>query len=374
MARKRRRIVIRDRRKTAMRLALVAIILATVIGVGVFAFLTVRKMNIKLAVRSVPLESGAESCGTGDGILFVKGGMLNFFSFKDEDDNFSKYLTGSADGLAGSGGIKAVWSGNAVQIIDAPFDIVPDGTVKTVKAGSAHVAVLTKRPNGEESVTVYNSTGQQVYALSFEPGRLAGFGFSDASGQTLWTMELSVESGTPRTTITTFDLLRMSATGVMTVSGQLVEDVFFTGTSVFIVGTESLIRCSASANREIYRVQLHGYRVIDRSMDGDNPVLLLVPRNEGSVKSLRILTVSQKEIADESSVTFTISEGTVGWHLLGGNLLIATESSVRRYDRKGKQIDITSLPAGTTLSSEKLDDKHILLERSGEFDLLTIGR
>ncbi len=374
MARKRRRIVVRDPRKTALRLALAAIILATVAGLGVFTFLTVRKMNRKLAVRSVPLESGAPSCGTGDGILYVKGGMLNFFSFKDEDNNFSKFLTSSADGLVGSRGIKAVWSENAIQIIDAPFDIVPEGEVRTVKAGSQHIAVLTKKPNGAETVTVYNTTGQQVYLLNFDPGRLAGFGFSEVSGQTLWTMELSVESGTPRTTITTFDLSRMSATGVLTVSGQLVEDVFFTNTSVFIVGTESLIRCSASANREIYRVQLHGYKVIDRSADGEGIVLLLVPRNAEKITALRLLTVSQKDVAEETSVTFTISEGTVGWHLVGGKLLLATESSVKRFDRKGKQVDATALPAGTTLASKKLDDKHILLERSGEIDLLTIGR
>lgn len=357
-----------------MRLALVAIILATVVGVGVFAFLTVRKMNRKLGLRSIPVESSALCCGTGDGVLYVRNGMLDFFSFKDEDNNFSKFLTSSADGLAGSRGIKAVWSGNAIQIIDAPFDIVPDGTVRAVKAGSSHIAVLTKRPNGEESVTVYNTTGQQVYSMSFAPGSLAGFGFSEASGQTLWTMELAVESGTPRTTITTFDLSRMSATGVMTVSGQLVEDVFFTNTSVFIVGTESLIRCTASANREIYRVQLHGYKVIDRSMDGENVVLLLVKRNVPSITDLKLLTVSQKDVADETAVTFTLGEGTVGWHLLEGKLLLATESSIRRFDKKGKQTEMTALPAGTTLASHKLDDKHILLERSGEFDLLTIGR
>lgn len=374
MARKRRRIVIRDRRKTALRLALAVLVLAAVVGVVVFTVLTVRKLNIRLAVRSVPLVSGEPDCGTEDGILYTKNGMLNFFSFKDEDNNFSKYLPGSPEGLAGTQGIKVSWSVNAVQIVDAPFDITPDGAVKTVRAGAKHVAVCTERQNGDEAVTVYNAMGQQVYALVFPSGSLAGFGFSEASGQTLWTMELSVDSGTPRTTVTTFDLSRMSATGVITVSGQLVEDVFFTNSSVFVVGTESLIRYSASANREIYRVQLHGYRVIDRTMDGDAVVLLLVPRNMSEVSLLRVLTVSQKDAADESAVTVTLDAGTVGWHLAGGSLMLVTESSVRRLDRKGKLVDSVSLPSGSTLSSEKLDDRHILLERSGEFDLLTIGK
>ena len=372
--RRRRRIIIRDRKKTALRLALVAVVLAALIGVGVFVFLMVRNMNVKLVVRSMPLESGSPCVGTGDGLLYVRNGMLNFYSYKDEDNNYQKFLTGTPEGLVGTDGIKAVWSGGAVQIIDAPFDITPDGTVRAVRAGDAHIAVCTALPMGGDAVTVYNTTGQEILKRTYAEGALVGFGFSEANGRTLYTMELSVDSGTPRTTITTFDVSRMSATGVVTVSGQLVEDVFFTSSSVFVIGTESLIRYSASLNREIYRVQLHGYRVMDRSMDGDYPVLLLVSRGSASGSRIRLLTVSQKDAAEESAVTLSLDESTVGKHLVGGTLIVVTEGSVRRYSRKGIETDMIALPVGTTLRSVKLDDKHILLERSGEFDLLTIGK
>ncbi|MBO4563623.1 MAG: hypothetical protein J5772_08435 [Clostridia bacterium] len=377
MARRKRRIVIRDRRKTALRIAAVLLGLIALAGIAVLAFFTVKSCGVNLVTRTVPIWSSETLCGTGDGIMTVRAGMLEFLSYRDEDYNFSKPLSGVPTGLAGTAGVKAVYTKETVQIVDAPFDIVAEGEIRAVRCGSEHAAVCTRRPNGSECVSVYNSTGQPIYTLEYEAGRLVNFGFSEASGTTLWTMELDTDSGTPRTTVTTFDLGRMSSTGVITVSGQLIEDVFFTSSSVFLVGTESLIRCSASANREIYRVQLYGYRVIDRSMNGESPVLLLVPRGQESLEgasSVRLLTVSQKDVAEESSSVVMLPAGVIDCHLANGSLIVTRANSVTLYSVKGKAEETEPLPEGVTVASIKLDEHHILLERSGEFVLLTVGK
>ena len=345
---------------------------AVLVGLIIFIALTVKSCGLMLSVRSVPLDSIDLAGGTGDGVLYIRGGMLNFESFKDEDNNFSKFLSGSPTGIAGTSGVKAVYSDTAIQIIDAPFDVQPKGYVRAVRVGSSHVAVCMRKSDGTELVTVYSASGQEVYELEFSEGSLMDFGFSEANRQTLWTMALTVESGSPRTTITTFDLARMSATGVITVSDQLVEDVFFTSSSVFVVGTESLIRYSA-ANRECWRVQLHGFRVTDRAVSGESVHLLLMPRNMENASSARILTVSQGDIASESVFTFAVGEEAECW-LYGGNLVVIGGNDVRIIDRKGKIAELLVLPTGSTLSSKKLDDRHILIERSGEFELLTIGK
>ena len=377
MARKKRRIIVRDRKKTAVRIAAVIIALIVLAGIAVLAFFTARSCGKKLTTRTLPLIASDLLTGTGDGILYLRGGMLEYYSFKDEDLNFSSPLTGVPEGLVGTSGVKAVYSQDAVQMIGAPFEIVPEGSIVAVRCGRTHLAVCTRRPNGDESLCVYNSTGQPVYSLSYQPGRLMNFGFSEVSSASLWTMELDTDSGSPRTTVTTFDLDRMSSTGVITVSGQLVEDIFFTESSVFIIGTDSLIRYSASANREIYRVRLYGYRVIDRTFSEGSPTLLLVPRSVPSVTeavSVRLLTVSQKDVADETAVTVTLPEGLVGCHLANGSLIVTTPTSVQLYDARGRRTEKLVIPEGSTISSEKLDEHHILLERSGEFVLLTAGK
>ena len=377
MAVRKRRIVVRDRKKTAFRIAVVILALIVIAGASVLTAFTVKSCGEQLVTRTLPLISSDLICGTGDGVMYVRAGSLNFYSFKDEDLNFARPLSAVPKGLVGNSAIKAVYSENVIQIVDAPFDIAPSGEIEAVRIGAAHVAVCTASESGGESLTVYNSTGQPVYSLDYPAGRLMKFGFSEASGSTLWTMELDTDSGTPRTTITTFDLSRVSSTGVITVSGQLVDDIFFTSSSVFVIGTESLIRYSASANREIYRVQLYGYKVVDRSIAGESPLLLLLPRTVSGVKDapfIRLLTVSQKDVAEESAVTVTLPDELVDCHLVGGQLVIVTGSSVRLCSSKGKLIESFATPVGVTVSSAKLDERHILMERSGEFDLLTVGK
>lgn len=374
MARKRRRIVVRDRRKTTLRLAFVVLCIAVLVGIAFLTVFLVKSCRVKLVLRSVPLSSGELCCGTGDGILYVKDGALNFYSYKDEDNNFSKLLSGTPEGVAGTAGVKAVWSKTAVQIIGAAFDIKPKGEIRTVRAGESHVAVLSDLPGGSSTLSVCSSSGQEIYSLGFSEGSLVDFGFSEASGKTLWTMELVLGGGSPGTVITTYDLSRMSATGVINVTGQLVEDVIFTDSSVFVIGTESLVRYTAAGNREVFRVQLHGYRVADHSMDGDNLLVLLVPRNSGSYSTVRVLSVAQKDVPGETALTLTLGDGVIGCHLIGGRIIAESDASVTLYDKKGKSVETLGLPVGSTLKAVKLDDKHILLERSGEFDLLNVGK
>ena len=376
MANVKRRVVVPDRRKTVRRILLAALILIAVAGIGVLIFFGVRSMNVKLVSKSVPLLGSELCCGTGDGILYVKEGRLNYLSYTKEEDDFSKFLSASPTGLSGTSGVKAVYSDYSVQIIDASFDITPVGRVETVRCGLMHVAVCTVSLKGDETLTVYNATGQEVYSMELPAGQLINFGFRETSG-TFWTMELYLQSGSPRTVITTYDLSRMSATGIITVSDQLVEDVFFTDSSVFVIGTESLIRFSASANREIYRVKLYGYRVIDRAMNQDKPMLLLVPRSVTDIReaeSVRLLTVSQKDVAGETALTLPLKSGIVNISLVNGYILASYLNDVRLYSLKGEEQTMLALPSGVTNYAKKLDDKHILLERSGEFDLLTVGK
>ena len=284
--------------------------------------------------------------------------------------------------MIGTPGVKAVYTAGAVQIIDAPFNIELEGTIKAVRCGSGHVAVYKQRADGAYELRIYSAAGQQVLQLPsagdtqeyYEEGRLIDFGFSEANGSVLWTMELDTTSGSPRTTITTYDLGRMTNSGIITVQGQLVERVFFTESGIYAVGTESIIRYGAADNREKYRVQIYGYRVEDISLCGDRPCMLLVPRDGGELSSARILSVSEKDVAGETAVSVLLPEGTVSCHMVNGMLAVVTSGGVRIYGTDGKLIERLDLSASAVTSSDELDEHHILLERSGEYTLLTVGK
>ena len=379
MGRTKRRLVIKDRQKMAKNIALALLAVIAAAGLAVLAVFMVKKLRNKFTPASVPIYGAESICGTGDGILCLRSGVLDFYSYRDEDENFEKRVdpSASASGVAGSAGIKVVYAENALDIVGSDFDTAPEGRVTGVRCGRTHAAVLTRAADGSDTITVYTSASQKIASFEYAAGSLMDFGFSEASGSTLWTMELSTASGTPRTTVSTFDLDRMSSTGVITVSGQLVERVFFTGQSVFVVGTESLIRYSSSANREVYRVQLYGWRVLDVSLSGEAPLLLLMPRSAASISecsTARLLTVHEKDVPSEKAASVVLPSGTVGCSAVNGSLMVVAEHSVALYDASGERKASRSFPEGLTVGSQKLDEHHILLERSGEYILLTVGK
>ena len=73
-------------------------------------------------------------------------------------------------------------------------------------------------------------------------------------------------------------------------------------------------------------------------------------------------------------MTVTLPEGTVGCHLCGGSLAVVSSDGVQLFSSKGETTEKTAFKTGLTLSSEKLDGKHILMERNGGFVLLTVGK
>ena len=353
------------------------------IGVTVAAVFVVKSCGVQLSTRSLSFDSSSPHAGTGDGIVYLRGGQFNFLSFKDEDLNYSLPLTAEPEGMVGTPGVKAVYSSNAVQIIDAPFNIELDGTIKAVRCGSGHIAVYKQRADGTYELRIYTAAGQQVLQLPtageaqgyYDEGRLIDFGFSEANGSVLWTMELDTDSGSPRTTVTTYDLGRMTNSGIITVQGMLIERVFFTENSMFAVGTDSLIRYGASDNREKYRVQIYGYTVADVSLSGGSPAMLLVPRgSSGEAGTARLLKVSEKDVASEVAVTVLLPKGALGCHMVNGMLAVVTADSVYLYDSTGKLAEKLLVGPEPVTSSEKLDEHHILLERSGELILLTVGK
>ncbi|MBO6060518.1 MAG: hypothetical protein J6P98_00170 [Clostridia bacterium] len=383
MAKRRKKLVIRDSRRTFGRLALVLLAALVLVGAALAAVFFAKSCGVLLSTRSLPFGSASKYVGTEDGILYLRGGALNFYSFEDEDLNYTLPLANEPEGIVGSRGIKAVHTDNTVQIIDAPFNIELDGSIERVLCGSKNIAVYKRRPDDGYELRIYNTSGQQVLQLPgtlngqeyYSYGRLVDFGFSEARGSVLWTMELDTSSGTPRTTITTFDLDRMTNSGIITVQGQLVERVFFTDSSIFVVGTESLIRYGASDNREKYRVQVYGYRVEDMSLSGSRPTMLLSPREGGENAGMaRLLTVSEKDVAGETAVSVRLPEGAVGCKMVNGMLAVVTANDVRLYNTSGDQAELLGFNEIAITSCEKLDEHHILLERSGEYSLLTVGK
>lgn len=374
MAKGKRKFVVKNRKYTIRRIFLLVLAALLVAGMVIAAVFIMRGCSMSLTSRELPFDSSCLYGYAGDGILYVKNSQLCFMSFSNEDANFSRALDGVPTNLCGTSGIKVIYSDGAMQILDAPFNNEMNGQIVQVRCGDSHAAVCKRNADGRYELRLYDAAGQQVYQQDYAEGELCDFGFSDADGNILWTCRTSVESGTPVSTISTYDMNRMSTTGVISVQGQLVERVFFTDSGVFIIGTESVIRCN-SDNKEQYRVQIYGYRVDDIARVGTQVVLMLVPRDgsAGEYASVRLLTLKEKSVADESASTVRLPDRTVGCCLSLGRLLAFTSDTIYIYNTDGSVDEMRSAAAGIT-SVTKLDEAHIMIERSGGLALVTFKR
>ena len=108
-----------------------------------------------------------------------------------------------------------------------------------------------------------------------------------------------------RTTLTTYSYAAQGGesvatmSGVISISSQLVDRVVFTKSSIFISGTEQLIRCDAGISGESWRLLTYGYKLCDYSPALTRPLFLFVPRGEGAMNEVKLYSVD--EAAQSSS-------------------------------------------------------------------------
>ncbi len=370
--------LLRETKYTVRRVGIGMLLLLAVAGIAVAAVFIVRAVRDSLAMRDMPFDSSNVYAYTGDGFLYSSGGNLSFMSLTNEDDNYTVPVEAKEFKLTGAAGIKVIYSEYEMQILNARFNTPLDGRILQVRCGNDYVAVCKLCADSSTEIRIYDTAGQQREQFNYASGELIDFGFSDADGNTIWTCTANVDGGLAGSGITTYDIDRRAVTGVISVQGQLVERVVFTKSSVYAIGTESVIRYSASDNREAYRVRIYGYRAEDVVASGGSVMLLLVPRGDNAsagvatdeYMTVKLLTLDEETVADERSVSLRLPAETLGCGLVRSGLVVALPNALNLYAFDGELKKSRPLDFSVT-GFTKLDNNRILLERSGEFTLVT---
>ncbi|MEZ4628385.1 MAG: hypothetical protein R2912_10010 [Eubacteriales bacterium] len=160
----------------------------------------------------------------------------------------------------------------------------------------------------------------------------------------LWIETLNVGTGTPMTTISTYDLGKQDVTGMIHVQNQLVNNIYITKNSMFVVCTNQIIRYTHEGNKEIYRVMIYGYESLDFSNASGTPTFLLTPRG-GDFHTVRILTLEEGAAPESVETTLQLPTRGVSAFIMGSRLEVASREQLFTYTIKGK------LSATATLSS-----------------------
>jgi len=350
----------RKRRLAVGRLLLVCLLVLILLGGIVAGILLLTKKGVPEADLSLlPFDADTHHAYTGAGFLYRTPEGLTYYDLKDEKKNYSAAVTAEDLTFAGSSNVHVIYNANALKILGAEFANEFPGRLLSVECGSAHIAALRQDAAGIEAIQVFDLTGTQKDQLAFDSQFIVDFGFYTAKSEYLWVQTLDVESGSPVTTVHIYNMTLGSVSGLLQLQNQLVERVCFTQNSIYVVGTNQIIRYNLENNREAYREMVYGWKVMD---DTAAPSFLLCPRSAGdTLGTLKRITCTEEDVSGTTETIFQAPTGTFSMFLMGDRMVAVTPDIIYTYNHSGEKLGEFRLPT-VVEKAEKLDNSTLLLQ------------
>ena len=358
----------RKKKKKKNNTLLFSMITLGVLGIALVIFQFVfNKQAATVSMTITPISTTSTYINTGDGLLYQTDGQIHFNHLTDSKKNYT-YGTGASDiRMSGSESMTVVFNKAQLQVVGEKIPITITGAIEEVECGTGYLAVMRQAEDGSESVSILTRSGEQVNDLTFPGQCIIDFGFYTTANEMLWIETLNVSTGTPMTTISTYDLKKKEVTGKINVQNQLVNDIFITPSSMFVVCTNQIIRYIHEGNKEIYRTMIYGYEVLDFSYASGTPTFLLTTRG-GDFHTVRILTLAEDSAPAPVETTLQLPTEGVSAFIMGSKLAVASREQLFTYTIKGK-LSSTATFEQSIDNAVKLTDSKLLLSSNGMYYL-----
>lgn len=362
----------RKRKKKKNNTLLFSILTLAALGAALIIYQIIfNKQEATVTMDLTPIATTSTYINTGDGLLYQTDGQIHFYHLSDSKKNYT-YGTGASDiRMSGSESMTVVFNEAQLQVVGEKTPLTFTGTIQEVECGVKHLAVLRRAEDESESVLIITKDGEQIADLPFADQYILDFGFYTYENEMLWVEALNVNTGTPITTISTYDFVQNEITGVMRVQSQLVDQIYITEDSFFVVGTNQIIRYVHAGNKEIYRSMIYGYEAVDFSDASDDPTFLLTTRG-GDFHTVKILTLEEGTSANAVETTLQLPTEGVAAFIMNGKLIVVSREQVYTYTLKGKLSSTASFEQAVD-EAVKLTDKKLLLSSNGMYYIADVG-
>jgi len=362
----------RKKKKKKNNTLIFSVITLGVLGIGLVIFQFIfNKQAATVSMDITPIATTSTYISTGDGLLYQTDGQIHFYHLTDSKKNYTYGMGASNVRMSGSEAMTVVFNEAQLQVVGEKTPLTFTGIVEEVECGTNYLAVLRQAEDGTESLSIITKSGEQVEELPFADQCIVDFGFYKTQNEMLWIETLNVATGTPMTTISTYDLAKNEVTGMIHVQNQLVNDVFITPNSMFVVCTNQIIRYIHEGNKEIYRTTIYGYEVLDFSYASGTPTFLLTTRG-GDFHTVRILTLAEEDAPAPVETTLQLPAEGVSAFIMGGRLIVASREQMFTYTLKGK-LSATATFEQPIDTAIKLTDAKLLLSSNGMYYLANAG-
>jgi hypothetical protein len=361
----------RKRKRRGNRTLLFTFVLLALAGIAVLIVqLIFNRRETFIEMSETPIAVDCTYLNTGDGLLYQTDGEIHFYHFTDSKKNYTYGMGASDIRMSGSESMTVVFNFASLQVVGEQDTIAFTGAVKEVECGTRHLAVLRTSENGEDGLWLLTINGERREIAEVSGQYIVDFGFYSVGGEKLWIETLNVNAGTPMTTITSYDVDRNAVTGVMNIYNQLVDGMYITNSSIFVAGTNQIIRYTHNGNKEEYRTMIYGYQPADFSVSSGTATFLLTPRG-GDFHSVKILSLAEDSASNKVETYLQLPTEGVNAFIMGNNLVVASRENLYVYSLKGK-LQRTATFAHPIDSAEKISDSMLLLASGGRYYLAGI--
>ena len=357
------------------KLIIFAVAALSALGLVIFLmYLAFGKEEDVLSYTSMPIESGYAYDVSDHYLTYMTDNSLEQVNLKDNSRTTTNIYAADG-GFSVSSTMTAFYSGSDFQI--RGYNAVSlTGTIRSVAAGSKYCAVLrTSNSSNLDSIVMFNASGQPVFdTIEFNDNKVISFGFDTADGrETLWVICVNIESSTPATTIHLYDFNNDGALTYYPVFyDQFIEQLAFTEDSVFIIGTQDIIRYSRTGSREQYRVGIYGKKVTDFRIGDGYVYFLLQSRISDAEHTLFVQALAEADSPGTTSMSIYSGEKIVNAFLQSGGIRVITPTRFLSYSYAGKLSKETELeyPADNAV---ELDEDRFLLVSDSDCYFVTIA-
>ncbi|MEZ4508967.1 MAG: hypothetical protein R2881_04770 [Eubacteriales bacterium] len=362
----------RKKKKKKNNTLLFSVITLGLLGIALVVFQFIfNKQEATVSMEMTPISTASTYINTGDGLLYQTDGQIHFYHLNDNKKNYTYGMGASNIRMSGSEHMTVVFNEAQMQVVGEKTPLTFKGSILEVECGEGFLAVLLQTEDGSESLLIITKDGEQIDDLSFGDQCFIDFGFYTASAEMLWIETLNVNTGAPMTTISTYDLSKQEVTGMIHVQNQLVDKIYITPNSMFVICTNQIIRYIHEGNKEIYRTMIYGYEVLDFSNSSGTPTFLLTPRG-GDFHNVRIMTLEEGSAPEPVETTLQIPAEGVSAFITGSRLSVASREQLFTYTLKGK-LSATATFEQPIDEAVKLTDAKMLLSSNGMYYLANAG-
>jgi len=349
-----------------LRLILFGLVALVLFG-GLFAvfFLMFRQRDASLTYEKLGIQANMDYTVSGNYLSYASTTDLIQVNIADTKRSTVTNLPTAIDGFGVSSTMTAVYAGSNLQLRN--FNTLTlNGTIRGVACGEGHCAALrTNDMSGLDSIVVFNASAEAVgNPIDFSESKVVNFGFETKYGrELLWVICVNTQASLPVTTVRLYDYTNGGAMSYYpSFYEQSIERVYFTQDSVFLVGTEDIIRYSMDSSRERYRVGIYGKEVMDVAASNGTVRFLLKPRGSSNQHTLYTLALAEADAPNTTMLTVYVGENIVNAFLQASGIRIVTRTRMISYTFAGKNSPSADIelayPADEAL---KLDEASFLL-------------